>query len=145
LSIERELPQGPLRDVLHLTKMMRAIYDSQDEAKRKALVRELLTWLDSLPEIERHCLAMEVISWCASCAPWEPAFFALTDGVIDRLPERCFDQEDYRGYWRRQRASACPPFRQYLQQKPKSASREKSTEPLLTAFPRPAARRFPRQ
>jgi len=123
LSMEDDLSPGTLRDIVHLTKMMRAIYDGKEEPKRMETVRDLLGWLDSLPEIERHCLAIEILKWCGSSSPYEPVFFELADGVIDRLPERAFQKDDYRKYWRSQLMGDRPPFAEYLKQRAKSGSK----------------------
>jgi len=113
LAAEPQLSPGPLRDVLHLTNLMRAVYDGNDDPARGEIVRELLRWLDELPEIERHYLALRLRAWWSSCAPRQPVFFELAHGLLARLPERCYGQDDYPGSWRSALAG-CPGYVEYV-------------------------------
>lgn len=115
LRTEHELSPGPLRDIVHLTKTMRAIYETRDGDTRRTHVGALLRWLDSLPEIERHCLCEKLVSWYGHSGPADPAYFEFADGILGRLPERCFGHDNYRGYWQQQLAAGNSALAAYLE------------------------------
>jgi hypothetical protein len=87
-EFEGKLSPGTLRDVVHLYRLIRAIYEEKDEAKGRACVEELLAWLDTLPEIERDSFVLRASDQCFGASPAKPVvYFDLARRLADRSPE----------------------------------------------------------
>ncbi len=70
----------PLRDMVHLYRLLTTIESEEKEPRPRESVRQLLKWLDMLPEIERFCIAI----WIRGLL--EPKEEDLIHGLADRLP-----------------------------------------------------------
>lgn len=121
LAYEERLSPGSLRDVVHLTGVMRKIYYSKDEAERGRLVDDLLQWLDALAEIERHCLTGAIRGSVFQWYRDEPSVNRLVYEAIQRQPERLYEFEDYRAYLLR--GFNHPGFKEYVRKREEAEQR----------------------
>ena len=118
LDYEEKLSPGSLRDIVHLTRLMRAVYDSvedeADHAEQIAAVDEVLHYLDTLPQIERENLLLRVIGWWPHFSK-NRAYFRLVDGALKRLPKNIYHYDDYAAYKVRDFGHDNPDFLEYVQ------------------------------
>lgn len=124
VAYEKQLSPGALQDIVHLVRLTQIISRSTDRFETEKTVEELLKWLDTLPEIERHCLGMKIVSWAGLTAPDEPAVYELVFGVVQRLPQKLYEFQDFRAYRLEEYAASHPRFRDYLNHRSQSDLKE---------------------
>lgn len=112
LEYEEKLSPGELRDIVHLTRLMREMEGETDEHRRLAGVDRVLRFLDTLPPIERHALLIRTIDWCQPLSA-DSAHHRLADGALKRLPQKLFQYDDYPAARRQELEKEHPRFRDY--------------------------------
>ncbi len=123
LEFEDKLAPGTLRDVVHLTRLRRALYDETDDTKKMKAVGKLVYYIDSLPQIERENVVKALLDRHTAVGG-DPASFLLCEALIRRLPKNIFGYEDYPTYVRKDKGLDGPQFREY-------AERMKEIEKLI--------------
>ena len=137
LDYEKNLSPGSLRDIVHLTKLMRRMSSESDQAEQIAAVDQVLHFLDTLPAVERETLLIRIIDWCEPL-PSNAAYFRLADGALKRLPEPIFQYDDYPAARRRELGTENPGFLEYVRRhigKDYRAEPESDAEKIRNAGP----------
>jgi hypothetical protein len=123
LEFEDKLAPGTLRDVVHLTRLTRALHNETDGAKKTKIVETLVYFVDALPQIERENIVKALLDRHSAVAG-DPASYLLCESLIRRLPTNIYGYEDYRAYARTNKGLDGPQFREY-------AERMKEIEELI--------------
>lgn len=123
LDFEESLEPGTLRDVVHVTRLRRALYDETDGGKKTKIVEKLVTFVDSRPQIERENMVKALLDRHGA-VPGDLASYLLCESLIRRLPKNIYGYEDYRTQVRLDKGLNGPRFREY-------AERMKEIEKLI--------------
>lgn len=110
---EENLSPGPLRDIVHMTRLMRAVYDETDQAKKVQAVYAVMRFVDTLPQIEQENLLMRIIDWWPHLSD-DPAYFLLAESALRRLPKNIYEYKDYAAHEREGWSKANPEFAKYI-------------------------------
>lgn len=114
LDFEDKLSPGTLRDVVHVTRLRRALYDETDGGTKTKTVEELVRFVDSLPQIERENMVKALLD-CHGAVPGDFASYLLCESLIRRLPKNIYGYEDYRTQVRLDKGLDRPQFREYAE------------------------------
>lgn len=110
---EENLSPGPLRDIVHVTRLMRAVYDETDQAKKVQAVYAVMRFVDTLPQIEQENLLMRIIDWWPHLSD-DPAYFLLAESALRRLPKNIYQYKDYAAHKREGWSKENPEFGRYI-------------------------------
>ena len=66
LDYEESLSPGSLRDIVHLTRLARALYDEKDTEKKVERAYDIVEYLEELPQIEREILQQRLFTWMSN-------------------------------------------------------------------------------
>ena len=113
LDYEESLSPGSLRNIVHLTRLTRALYDEKDKEKKVDRAYDVIEYLDELPQIEHEILQDHLVDWTANLMR-EEAYCVLTEMTLRRMPKNVYHYKDYPAKMREARIRAFPSFARFL-------------------------------
>lgn len=96
MDYEEKLSPGPLRDVVHLTRLLRVMYDAPTDAAKRKAGEDVVTLLESFPEIQREILQIRVLRHMDYFE--SPVGSEIAQRIAKKMRKKVYYYDDYPAY-----------------------------------------------